>query len=444
LVLVIGVLGAWGKGKTMTTVAIQKEAVESWWNLGLPSRPQIVSNFLSVYMDAYIAVDPPKDLKTVTFEPSKVEGYNPAAPYVDATGKPYQPRTVPVWSFLEFLRRPRSPVPILMSLDDVYGWLASYFFGSSFNKAAFRLLAAGRKKNINIVESSVRFKDVDPRLRALHSHLFLPRFNPYSEIVTLERYLVDVFEDKRLYPDLHYSARDFYGAYDTNEVIENVYDEGAGSRVVDSRGASRVVTTKLATNSLPQVITPQVITSPGGSNVVPPPGYANGTTPVRLNHALRAPDGTRSREIGFQWQGRVADEIEKDGYSCVQGYGKEEPDIVVYEDAAHERPLKVVSVKSFFLVPYSERMAFGEDDLEAVAGAVAPFSPQEGSRGKRRQVASSGRRILRSDIEPELQAARGLAVPCELVVVNQRNGGQGRWRVSEEFEGMTVNDGDLA
>jgi hypothetical protein len=28
-------------------------------------------------------------------------------------------------------------------------------------------------------------------------------------------------------------------------------------------------------------------------------------------------------------------------------------------------------------------------------------------------------------------------------VVNQRNGGRGRWRLSEEFEGMTVNDGDL-
>ena len=422
----------------MTNVAIQKEAVEAWWNLGLPSRPQIVSNFLSVYMDAYIAVDPPKDLRTVTFEPTKVEGYNPSAPYCDAAGKPYQPRTVPVWSFLEFLRRPRSPIPILMSLDDVYGWLASYFFGSSFNKAAFRLLAAGRKKNINIVESSVRFKDVDPRLRALHSHLFLPRFNPFTEMVTLERYLVDVFEDKRLQPDLHFNAKDFYGAYDTNEVIENVYDEGTGSRVVDSRGASRVV-------SVARPSAPSVANLP-----IPAEGLPRGTVSgtgdsaprVRNNHASRAPDGTRSREIGFQWQGRVADEIEKGGHYCVQGYGREEPDIVVYEDSSLAKPLKVVSVKTNFLVPYNERMAYGEDELEDVAGGVAPLS--SGSAKRRRQVASSGRRILRSDVEPELAAARELAVPCELVVVNQRNGGRGTWRLSEEFEGMTVNDGDLA
>jgi hypothetical protein len=437
LVLVIGVLGAWGKGKTMTNVAIQKEAVEVWWNLGLPSRPQIVSNFLSVYMDAYIAVDPPKDLKTVTFEPTKVEGYNAAAPYCDASGKPYQPRTVPVWSFLEFLRRPRSPVPILMSLDDVYGWLASYFFGSSFNKAAFRLLAAGRKKNINIVESSVRFKDVDPRLRALHSHLFLPRFNPFTEIVTLERYLVDVFEDKRLHPDLHFNARDFYGAYDTNEVIENVYDEGTGSRVVDSRGVSRVVS--VAGPSAPSFPNPPI--PAGGMPRGTMSGVSDVAPHVRNNHASRAPDGTRSREIGFQWQGRVADEIEKDGYHCAQGYGKEEPDIIVYEDIAMATPLKVVSVKTFFLVPSSDRFAFGDEELEAVAGSVAPLS--SGREKRRRQVASSGRRILRSDVEPELAAARELAVPCELVVVNQRNGGRGRWGLSEEFEGMTVNDGDL-
>jgi hypothetical protein len=437
VVLVIGVLGAWGKGKTMTNVAIQKEAVEAWWNLGLPSRPQIVSNFLSVYMDAYIAVDPPKDLKTVTFEPTKVEGYNPTAPYCDASGKPYQPRTVPVWSFLEFLRRPRSPVPILMSLDDVYGWLASYFFGSSFNKAAFRLLAAGRKKNINIVESSVRFKDVDPRLRALHTHLFLPRFNPFTEMVTLERYLVDVFEDKRLQPDLHFNARDFYGAYDTNEVIENVYDEGTGSKVVDSRGASRVVSVvDPSIQSIPNLPIPA-----GGLPHSTVPGASVGARHARYNHASRAPDGTRSREIGYQWQGRIADEIEGEGYYCVQGYGKEEADIVVYEDPGLVGPVKVVSVKTNFLVPYNERMAYGEDELEAVAGSVAPLS--SGSEKRRRQVASSGRRILRSDVEPELAAARELAVPCELVVVNQRNGGRGRWRLSEEFEGMTVNDGDL-
>jgi hypothetical protein len=437
VVLVIGVLGAWGKGKTMTNVAIQKEAVEAWWNLGLPSRPQIVSNFLSVYMDAYIAVDPPKDLKTVTFDPTKVEGYNPAAAYCDAAGKPYQPRTVPVWSFLEFLRRPRSPVPILMSLDDVYGWLASYFFGSSFNKAAFRLLAAGRKKNINIVESSVRFKDVDPRLRALHSHLFLPRFNPFTEMVTLERYIVDVFEDKRLQPDLHFNARDFYGAYDTNEVIENVYDEGTGSKVVDSRGASRVVS--VAVPGTPSI--PNLTISAGGMSHGTTPRPSDVAPHVRKNHASRAPDGTRSREIGFQWQGRVADEIEKEGYRCIQGYGKEEPDIVIYGDETLTVPLKVVSVKTFFLVPSSDRFAFGDEELEAVAGSVAPLS--SGSEKRRRQVASSGRRILRSDVEPELAAARELAVPCELVVVNQGNGGRGRWKLSEEFEGMTVNYGDL-
>jgi hypothetical protein len=438
VVLVIGVLGAWGKGKTMTNVAIQKEAVEAWWNLGLPSRPQIVSNFLSVYMDAYIAVDPPKDLKTVTFEPTKVEGYNPTTPYCDATGKPYQPRTVPVWSFLEFLRRPRSPVPILMSLDDVYGWLASYFFGSSFNKAAFRLLASGRKKNINIVESSVRFKDVDPRLRALHSHLFLPRFNPFTEMVTLERYLVDVFEDKRLQPDLHFNARDFYGAYDTNEVIENVYDEGTGSRVVDSRGASRVVSVALpSTPSIPNIPTPAVALPHG---IIP--GASIVAQRIRNNHASRAPDGTRSREVGFQWQGRITDEIEKEGYYCTQGYGKEEPDIIVYEDMTMATPLKVVSVKTFFLVPSSDRFAFGGEELEAVAGSVAPLS--SGREKRRKQVASSGRRVLRSDVEPELAAARELAVPCELVVVNQGNGGRGWWTLSEEFEGMTVNYGDLA
>jgi hypothetical protein len=424
----------------MTEVAVMKAANEEWWQFGLPERPMQVSNFLSVYMDAYIAVAPPGSIKTVTFDPTKVQGYNPDAPYCDATGKPYQARTVPVWSFLEFLKRPRSPVPIMMTLDDVYGWLASYFFGSSFNKAAFRLLAAGRKKNINIVESSVRFKDVDPRLRALHSHLFLPKFNPYTEIVTLERYLVDVFEDKKLEPDLHFNARDFYGAYDTNEVIENVYDEGTGSKVVDARGAIRSVNPPAAvihTNGSPASSPAHVPDMPSpGSSASPPPI-------VRHNYASRAPDGTRAREVGFQWQGKIADSIEAQGYHVVQGYGKEEPDIVVYEDAAFSHPLKVVSVKTFFLVPYSERMAMGEDELDGVTALVSPLL-EEGLKKKRaKHTANSGRRILRSDIAPELDAAHSLGVACELVVVNQADGSRGRWKVTEEFETLNVNYGDL-
>lgn len=130
--------------------------------------------------------------------------------------------------------------------------------------------------------------------------------------------------------------------------------------------------------------------------------------------ARRIPDGLTARERGYQIQGRIAAEIESLGYFTWQGYDKDEPDIVVYRDREMAQPDRVVSVKSFTLVP-------------------------AGERGRR----ASGRRITREDVWPELAVGQQLRVPVELVVVNMTNGGRGRWALSSEFEGMTTNYTDL-
>lgn len=471
MVLVIGVLGAWGKGKTMTLNMLADLIKQDPQSLGLPSVPLNYMNFQSVYMDGYLAIDPPDDLRYVTFDPNHIKG-QPPNQYPDL-----KPRTAPVIDFLSFLRQPRSEVPIMMFLDDVYGWLASYFFGSKFNQIAFRLLAAGRKKNLNIAESSVRFKDVDPRLRALHSHLFLPRFSEAFETVAVERYVVDVFEDKKLNPDIYFSAKAYYGTYDTNEVIESVYESGRGATAVNNLGAIPISTggqvMALAGNNghnghadlgkvgaglgndsalrLNQASESGPLGSPAPRpETATPPMSPVDTTPLRPRTMptapattlgdKRIPDGYESYAIGFQWQGQIAAELIAEGYFVRQMFGKNEPDIICYADQELTRPVKVVAVKAYNLVPYSDRY---EDPLGMNVTRVTSLS-READRagagsggswsGKRRHSGASGRTITRADIEPEIRSSKLLGIPCELVIVNTRNGARARFSITDQFD----------
>lgn len=161
--------------------------------------------------------------------------------------------------------------------------------------------------------------------------------------------------------------------------------------------------------------------------------------------ARRSPDGCAAFARGFIWQRQIACDYEQQGYHVREGYRKDEPDILLYRDKEMATPLKVVSVKSFSLVPYSLRDEVQRAVTEGVTKDVTPlFRAKEGvGRGKRKHAWASGRRITRSDVEPELRIARVLGIECELVVVNQRNGGRGRWGVTADFEGLNVNDKDL-
>jgi hypothetical protein len=411
LVLVIGVLGAWGRGKTITLTMLQDLAKTSPSALGLEQPPKIVSNYLSLYADAYIAVDPPEDLRYVEFVPK------------DRNGKdiPNAPRKIlPVWNFLEFLKRPRSPVPIALFLDDVYGWLASYFFGSAFNRTAFRLLASGRKKNINIFESSVRFKDVDPRLRALHTHLFLPKHSAQFDTVALERYIVDVFEDRRITPDVYFNAKDYYNAYDTNEVIENVYEEGLGQEAVNHLGSVPV-------SSSPNQATVIVGSTPPAARP-PAPQRSPRPTPNLTSAPTvnRSVEGYEALVIGHLWQHKAVCDLEAEGNYCKEAWGERDPDIIVYADEGLSKPLKVVSVKAYYLVPAKDRWTF----TPPLAGGGL------GGEGQavRRHSGASGRTIYRKDIQPEINASRILGVPCELWVYNIRNGRGERVEIQDGFE----------
>jgi len=57
-----------------------------------------------------------------------------------------------------------------------------------------------------------------------------------------------------------------------------------------------------------------------------------------------------------------------------------------------------------------------------------------GKKEKRKHAAASSRTIYRRDIEPEIRAARILGVPCELVIVNMRNGAKARSTITDAFE----------
>lgn len=437
MVLVIGVLGAWGKGKTMTLNMLADLIRQDPQSLGLPSVPLNYMNFQSVYMDAYLMIDPPDDFRQITFDPNHIKGQPPNQyPHL-------KPRTAPVIDFLAFLRQPRSEVPIMMFLDDVYGWLASYFFGSKFNQIAFRLLAAGRKKNLNIAESSVRFKDVDPRLRALHSHLFLPRFSEAFETVAVERYVVDVFEDKKLNPDIYYSAKAYYGTYDTNEVIESVYDSGRGATAVNNLGAVPIGNDghNGHANSDPIKISAPDLTPPGGNGHATAPirpadtmmlrPRTMPTAPATALGEKRVPDGYESYAIGFQWQGQIAAEYQAEGYFVRQGFSKTDPDLLCYADAQMARPVKVVAVKAYHLVKSADGFTVTPLSSEADRGRVGRGS---GWSGTRRHSGASGRTITRSEIEPEIRTSRLLGIPCELVIVNTRNGARATFGITDQFD----------
>jgi hypothetical protein len=394
-------------------------------------------------MDAYLAIAPNVD--QITWTPKDLNG-NPVQ------GLPS--KTVPVWDFLQFLKRPRSPVPIFMFLDDVYGWLASYFFGSDFNKTAFRLLAAGRKKNINIAESSVRFKDVDPRLRALHSHLFVPKFNAEYEIVALERYLVDAFEDRRLYPDMYYEATRYYNAYDTNEVIESVYDSPKGKESVRAIGAVQITDSGQVImargpgdkHPAPTEIKPTAIYS---NPVSIPPTTPKTTLPPTTPNGRKEPNGYEAIANGMIVQNDIARQYQTQGYFTRLGWMRNEPDIIVYQDAEQTKPLKVVSVKSFWLVASKDRWSSNSvapfssvgGGVEGVGAEQEEASVEGGIGGKKKKASGTVARVIyREGVEPELQAARLLNnVPCELVIVNLRNGRSERVLLQPDFQKYTTS-----
>jgi DNA adenine methylase len=359
MVLVIGVLGAWGKGKTLTLTMLQELAKSDPLSLGFKQAPIIASNYLSKFMDWYVQI-------------------NPKIPYVK---NPFRSEEeVPVVDLFSFLDQPKSERTYFLFLDDVYAWLASYFFGSSFNQAAFRLLAAGRKKNINIGESSVRFKDVDPRLRALHTHLFLPSFHEESQTVTIERYRVDAFEDVKINPDVYFDASRYWDAYDTTEIIQSVYDRPR-----------------------PRVASPAPVSVPRSSrSPSPSSSFLPLTTPSRR--------GLEAFEGGIAIQNRVASLIsealallpEGNGRYDVEnhpygGAGVKEPDIVIWREG---KPVAVISVKSHTL--HQSRWVLQPD-------------------GTRRAQLTEAKTYYYSDVDAEVEYARREGIPCYLIFVNSRN-----------------------
>ena len=288
-------------------------------------KPQvIVSNFLSKFMDYYVAI-------------------NPA---VKEVNNKFTGKKVPVLDLFEFLNRPVGDIEYFMFLDDVYAWLASYYFGNAFNQAAFRLLAAGRKKGISIGESSVRFKDVDPRLRALHTHLFLPKFIDEEGVVKIERYAVDVFEDVRLYPDLYYDASRYFDAYDTKEIIESVYDSKPAVGVAGPQ--LRQVVAPMVSSPAAHLINKEPMTIPSFQYIVPVKD--------------RASQGFKNREKGNQWQHVIVEEIKRRFYRGPEytfeespeeaGRGVMIPDLIVRK---HGVPIAVYAIKTCEVVPSSQR-----------------------------------------------------------------------------------------
>jgi hypothetical protein len=365
----------------MTETMLQDLIKNEPWNLDFKGPQVIISNYLTAFQDYYVAINP----------------------MVSQIYNRFQKRNIPVLDLFTFLDRPKDDKNYVLVLDDIYAWLASYFFGSSFNNAAFRLLAAGRKKHTSIIESSVRFKDVDPRLRALHTHLFLPKYSEDAGVISIERFIVDTFEDRPIKPDLYFDAERYFDKYDTEEIIESVY-KPSGSHITAQ--AAMVTKPRPQPPSAPPNYRPQPVL-PNSSLTVSPNGYLAAIPKQTSPTAITSEKGRAARLMGIKSQKEIWEQW-KEKYPepdyFVQnnegtGRGVQLPDIVVYQKGI---PVEVVSVKAHKLWPSNERYAPG---TKKMIHAVAVT-------------------YYRRDLEPEIAMALENKIPCYLVVINARNGNQ--------------------
>ncbi|MBI3859231.1 MAG: hypothetical protein HY296_03180 [Thaumarchaeota archaeon] len=110
------------------------------------------------------------------------------------------------------------------------------------------------------------------------------------------------------------------------------------------------------------------------------------------------PSGYDALAAGNIWQNRVAEAWAAEGYEVQVGWGHNQPDIVL--PIAEVVPPAVVSVKTFFLVPSSQR--YGPEGKHSYA---------------------SGRTIYRREVIAEINyALTNGAYMLILTVINQRNG----------------------
>ena len=324
MVLVISVLGPWGSGKTLTLTMLQELAKFHPEILGLPKKCMIASNYRSKFTDIYIYAD--EEVVTDIIQANiraGIQKEDSRDRSMLTIHNPFTSSSMPCEYLLDFLKRPRDPnVHWLLCLDDVYGWLASYFFGNKFNRAVFRLFASGRKKNMNVVVSSIRFKDIDPRVRALHTHLFLPKWNDRSQTVTLDLYQVESFFDRWLRSVMFEGTR-YYNAFDTYEIIESIYDrEGSPHQ------APQVV------SSSPTQSQAQVLVQKGPS---PPQGETSRKTP----------DGYKALAQGLFWQRQIMESLKQKGLQTTESYERHEHDVVVWDKGL---PIEVIAIKTYTLL----------------------------------------------------------------------------------------------
>jgi ABC-type lipoprotein export system ATPase subunit/GNAT superfamily N-acetyltransferase len=366
MVLVIGVLGAWGKGKTLTLTMLQELAKTNYRFIGLSEPCIIVSNYMTKFADYFIAINPPTQ-----------EVFNP-----------YTQKPIRVLNLETFLSNPpEKDKNYFLFLDDVYSWLASWYFSSNFNNMALRLLASGRKKNINIALSSTRWKDIDPRLRANHTHLIFPTYIPEKKLCKIEINLIGVHD---LIPlkTLYFNAKRYFNAYDTREIIEPVYPTVQKTKVKEA------VKTIIKTN---------------------------GTTETIVEN--RKPDGYDALAKGVLIQQQIADEYRKQGYTVECNFGHDQPDIILYEDENKTKPIKVISVKSYYLVPSNQRWT---------------ATPLPSGEVVWKSGFANARTVYRKDVLPELSYAINYGIECELIVVNLRNGRRWSIRLDKDFEKVTT------
>lgn len=363
-----------GRGKTLTETAFQDIAKNRPWELEFKQPQIIVSNYLSAYTDFYIDI-----------RPKITQVYNR-----------FQGKDTPVLDLFAFLKNPwemthlQKGVEFFMTIDDIYAWLASYHFGSSINDTATSVMAGGRKKHISIQESSVRFKDVDPRIRALHTHLFLPKQIAGAGICSIERYEVDVFEDRRIKPDIYFDATAYYDKYDTEEVIESVYESGKSSEYLQERHEKRDAMIEARKPTLQaQTVAPIAGSSSEFTYV--------DSTPSRDWQT----QGYENREKGNSRQHILVQEIMNRFYQGSEytynespeeaGSGVMIPDLVVRKEG---KAIAVYAIKTAETVPSSQRR-------------------QPDGTWKKNSAS-----FRAEDLKPELTFAIENSVPCHLFIMN--------------------------